>query len=586
MRVWRAGWLAVAGALAGAGARPALAQDSVIVIRPVAATGDTLGVRGLAPEIVQQVVAWFNDSTTLRFNGSTVVPATSRLVGRVAVHRGTLRVLGQIDGPVTVINGDLIVPAGGAVRGNVLVVGGQIDVRRGGIVEGEQSAFEALAPVYRLPNGLLTVSDPRRPLGEIASARATFRTGRVNTTLTLETGRTYNRVEGLPIVFGPTFTVLGPTNVDARVGLRGTFRPVSDQTKLRDAVGFAASAEFAGGGETSHRWIGFGGRGYRQISQVDDQPLTSGEAGWSAFLFQRDYRDHFEARGLEAYGFVQPAKGMRIGASLRNDLERSVPASDPISLIRNDEIWRPNPLIDDGHYRTVRLSFDYDTRDDAARPASGWLVNASWERSHSTDASPVSLPAAVRPPIPPGDYRFSKIRFDVRRYARFNPTSRVNLRFLGAGWVGGDPLPIQRRVALGGPDILPGFGFRDLNCAPAGFEDKAQTALCDRMLAVELEIRKSLPFGLPLRIRRQEIALLQQILGIERAELVVMGNAGKAWLTGDGPGRVPNNRIPKLNEWDADIGIGLDGGGIGLYLAKALAADRGLRFVVRLQRRF
>jgi hypothetical protein len=580
-------WAVVAALAAGAALtpRPAAAQDSVIVIRP-GPESDSGAVRGLPAEIVQQVISWYNDSTTLRFNGSTVVPATSRLGGRVAVYRGTLRVFGRIDGPVAVINGDLIIATGGVVAGNVLVVGGQVDIRRGGSLVGEQVAYEALAPVYRLPTGLLTISERRRALGEIASAQASFRTGRVNTTLTLETGRTYNRVEGLPIVFGPTFTVLGTTNVDARLDLRGTFRPVSDQTKLRDAVGFMASTEWAGGGEPSRRWIGFGGRGYRQIVPIDDQPLGKGEAGWSAFLLQRDYRDHYEARGLEAYGFVQPAKGLRVGVSYRRDLERSVPANDPISLIRNDEIWRPNPLIDDGHYRTLRLSLDYDTRDDVARPASGWLIHTDWERGASDDASPVSLPAAVRAPIAPGAYHFTKLRFDVRRYARFNPTSRVNLRVVGAGWIGGDPLPVQRRVALGGPDILPGFSFRDLNCAPAGFDDLARTALCDRMLAMELEVRTPVPVGLPFRIRRPEIALLQQVLGIEQAELVLMANTGKAWLTGDGPGRVPNNRIPKFNEWEADIGAGIDAGGIGFYLAKALAADRALRFTIRLQRRF
>jgi hypothetical protein len=188
--------------------------------------------------------------------------------------------------------------------------------------------------------------------------------------------------------------------------------------------------------------------------------------------------------------------------------------------------------------------------------------------------------------LPTGRYAFSRVRFDVRRYARFNPSSRVNLRVTGAGWVGGDPLPVQRRVALGGPDILPGFGFRSLNCAPSGFVDQARASLCDRMLAVQLEVRTPLPFSLPVRIRNPDLAAIQQILGIEQAELVLMANAGKAWLTGDGPGRVPNDRIPVLREWDADVGAGLDAGGIGVYLAKAVAVDRAFRIVVRLQRRF
>jgi hypothetical protein len=378
--------------------------------------------------------------------------------------------------------------------------------------------------------------------------------------------------------------VVGTTNVNARVDLRGIFRPATDRAKLRDAVGFIASTEWTGGDR--HPWIGFGGRGYRQILTTDDQPLTTGESGWSAFLLQRDLRDHFEARGLEGYGFVEPIRRLRLGLSFRQDHERSVRASDPISALRNSETWRPNPLIDDGRYRSLRLGLDYDTRDDPTRPATGWLIHADAERSASDDASPVALPVAVRAPLAPGRYQFTKVKFDVRRYARFNPTSRVNLRVMGAGWVDGDPLPVQRRVALGGPDILPGFGFRALNCAPVGFEDNAQTALCDRILAAQLEIRTNLPVGLPFRIRNHDLATLQQILGIEQAELVLMGNIGKAWLSGDGPGRVPNNRIPKFGEWEKDIGVGVDAGGIGLYVAKGLASNWPLRFTVRLVRRF
>jgi hypothetical protein len=562
-----------------------LGQDTAIVIRPIPSDADTVQV-GLAPEIVRSVVAFYNDSTTLRFQGSLTVPAGSQLQGRVAVFRGTLRVFGRIDGAVTVINGDLIIAEGGTVVGPVTVAGGRLDVRRGGSHQGEAASYDPLAPVYRQPTGLLAVRDRRKPLGELAAASASFQTGRVYTTLTLETGRTYNRVEGLPIVFGPTFTVLGTTNVDARLDLRGIFRPATDRSKLRDAVGFLASTEWTGG--ERRPWIGFGGRGYRLIQTTDDQPLTKGESGWSAFLLQRDLRDHYEARGIEVYGFVQPVRRLRFGVSLRRDSERSVRASDPISALRNSETWRPNPLIDDGHYRTIRVGLDYDSRDDPNRPANGWLIHTDVEHSKSTDVSPVALPAAVRSPLPtsPSPYQFGKLRFDLRRYARFNPTSRVNLRILGAGWLGGDPLPVQRRVALGGPDILPGFGFRDLNCAPAGFDDNALTALCDRMLAAQLEVRTNLPVGLPFRIHNPDLATLQQLLGIEQAELVLMGNVGKAWLTGEGPGRVPNNRIPKFGEWEKDVGVGIDAGGIGLYLAKGISADRPLRFTVRLVRRF
>ena len=63
-------------------------------------------------------------------------------------------------------------------------------------------------------------------------------------------------------------------------------------------------------------------------------------------------------------------------------------------------------------------------------------------------------------------------------------------------------------------------------------------------------------------------------------------NAGTAWLAGDGPGKVPVNRIPVLREWASDIGVGLDTGGLGFYAATALSGDEPIRFTLRLQRRF
>ena len=46
------------------------------------------------------------------------------------------------------------------------------------------------------------------------------------------------------------------------------------------------------------------------------------------------------------------------------------------------------------------------------------------------------------------------------------------------------------------------------------------------------------------------------------------------------------NRIPSLHEWKPDVGIGLDAGQIGAYLAKSLSEGEPVRFIVRLQRRF
>jgi hypothetical protein len=46
------------------------------------------------------------------------------------------------------------------------------------------------------------------------------------------------------------------------------------------------------------------------------------------------------------------------------------------------------------------------------------------------------------------------------------------------------------------------------------------------------------------------------------------------------------NRIPSIGEWKVDLGIGLDAGEIGAYIAKGVSEGEPVKFLVRLQRRF
>jgi len=264
-----------------------------------------------------------------------------------------------------------------------------------------------------------------------------------------------------------------------------------------------------------------------------------------------------------------------------------VRATDPWSLLRNSDRWRRNPLIDDGHYFTTGLELDFDTRNPRDLPSTGWLLRARFEHSTSDDIAPVTLPEQIRPSPPTGGgYAFDRLSLDLRRYSRLTPSLRVNTRLKADGWVGGDRMPVQRRVSLGGPDLLPGYDFRGFTCAPRGFSDASDPALCDRMIAAQVEVRTRLGLNLGYRLRARDGTPSGRFVGIEEADLVFLADAGKAWLAGDGPGQVPVNRIPSFDEWKVDVGIGLDAGEIGLYLAKSLSQGEPVRLLVRLQRRF
>lgn len=556
------------------------AQDSVIVIDPDAPPVDTLLRSGPPAEVVAELIAFYNDSATTRTAGDVTLPAGSSFEGRFAAYRGTLRIAGRVRGPVTVANGTLHLQPGADVEGDILVVGGRLIRAAGARHTGRERVLWDAAPVLRTPEGELVLRERRRSLRELATARTSFQTGKVRTTLLLATRGTYNRIEGLPVEFGPLFE-LRPTQGSAlRLDLRGILRTAGEGNRLTSDFGYQVRAEWRS------RDVGIVGQLYSEVSPIEDHPLSLSETGWSAFLLQRDHRDYFQRQGGGGAVWVQPIPRLRLELSLRRDLERSVRAIDPWSLFRNGDRWRRNPLIDDGHFVSTGLQVDYDTRNERDFPTTGWLIRGRFERSTSDDVAPVILPDGVRFAIPLEDYGFNRLAFDVRRYSRLTPALRVNARLRGDGWVNGDRLPVQRRVSLGGPDLLPGYDFRSATCVPRGFSDPALPALCDRVLTAQVEVRTRLGLNLGHRVREGEGSLSGRFIGIEEADLVFLADAGKAWLAGSGPGQVPVDRVPSIGEWDVDLGVGLDAGEIGAYLAKGITEGGAVKFVVRLQRRF
>jgi hypothetical protein len=559
----------------------ARAQDSVIVIDPDQPPGDSAVVRGgPPPAVVAELLAFYNDSGTTRMDGDVSFPPGSAFTGRLALYRGSLRIAGRVRGDVVVVNATLYLLPGADVEGDVLVVGGRLIRSPEARHLGRERVIWDAAPVLRSEVGVLVARERRRPLSDLAAARTSFQTGKVRTTLLLATGGTYDRIEGLPIVFGPTFELRPSPATAARLDLRGILRTAPEGSRLSSDFGYGARGEFRFPGG------GVAGRLYSDLAAFEDQPLSAAENGWSAFLLQRDYRDWYERTGGGGQAWVQPTPSLRIEVSLRRDHEHSVRAVDPWSLLRNSDRWRRNPLGDDGHYFTTGLQVDLDTRNDHEVPTTGWYLRGRFEHSTSDDIAPVALPETVRPAITTGGgYAFDRLTLDLRRYSRLTPSLRVNSRLRADGWVGGDRMSIQRRVSLGGPDLLPGYAFRAFTCAPRGFSDPAVPALCDRSLVAQVEVRTRLGLNLGYRLRDRQGGT-GRFIGIEEADLVFFTDAGKAWLAGNGPEQVPVNRIPSFREWKADVGVGVDAGQIGAYLAKGLSGDEPVRFLVRLQRRF
>lgn len=548
------------------------AQDSVTIdfSAPVAT------LRGEIPDsILRDAVTRFNAVTATRTHGTMVIAAGNVTLGTLGVHRGILRVSGVVRGDVIVLNGDLRIDRGGRVEGDIVVLGGHLVLAPGAVHTGRHYENETEAPVGREPDGLVGLRRPRRGLTDYTTASATFTTGPVRTTVGIE-GGTYNRVEGLPIRVGPSLEWLPDDQTIMRLQLTGILRTAGDPDGLRSDFGWVSRLEAT---RLTASNITLAVEAASQVVPMFDQAYGSLESGLGAFVLRRDYRDWFNTRGVGVKAGFTPMTRLTLSGGLQWTRERTLRAVDAFSVLRGTETWRPNPVIDDGRYRIATIGAAWDTRDDRARPASGFWIQGQIRRVMSDALTPVSLPSVIRDNVPTTGYGATEIDIDIRRYLRLNPQQAVHLRLAGGGWIGGDPLTVQRRRSIGGTDPLAGYDFRRVTCDRRRRPDPAQTALCDRQILFQAEFRRTIGLGLDQRIAGID-------LGLGEPDVVLLADAGTAWVAGDGAGRVPSGRIQAFSEWRGDVGIGLEGRLFGVFLAKAVADDDSPRLSVRLNRRF
>lgn len=555
-------------------APPLAAQDPVGIDFSRPASTDPK-VREIPDSVLDRAMAQYNAPGTTRISGTVELPAGNVWRGPQALFRGQLRIDGRVEGDVLVVNGDVRITASGVVTGGVTVLGGRLLVDAGGTVGGAQVEYPATARLTLTVDGRLMRQAGRRALSDYTSASRTFVWRGFRTTLRAEPG-SYNRNEGFPLEFGPSISWDRDERTELTLNLTGILRTASDPTESRGTLGWRGSLAAKRAG--AHP-LTIGLRAGSVIAPVADRPYQTLESGLGAFFLRRDFRDWYAQKSIGIFADLTLSPTLLASASIDQSRERSVSAVDAFSVLRSGEAWRPNPLIDDGKYTTWAAGLTYDTRDDRRRPTSGWYLRSDLRYVTSGELTPVSLPVEIRTAMPTTNYDALEMDLDVRRYQRLGPEQSLHVRLTGGGWLAGNRLTIQRRRAMNGGDPLAGYGFRAVNCDRRRRPDPALPALCDRQLAVQVEYRRTIDVNLSTRVGNTTI-------GLQRPDLVLFGDAGSAWLAGPQAGRVPSGRIQSIAEWRSDIGIGIDAGSFGLYLAKALPDNDPIRLSIRFTRRF
>ena len=540
-------------------------------------------VAGLPDGVVREALDVYNDARTTRASGRLDIAEDQRVAGDVAVLLGPLTVAGEIEGRVVVINGDLFLRPSARIGGNVLVIGGTVRGRNDATVVGDVQAYRQPLP-YREVDGRLEAEAGSwwRPWRQSPNSRSRIRV--------LSAGA-YNRVEGLPIKIGPAVrheTSRGHVSIEAL----GIIRSADEFRWDSENLGHYANVEI-GAGDRGAGGFAVGGRLYDMVTPVEEWHLRETEAGLATFMFHRDYRDHFDRHGGAGYVRLEPGRDVDVTLTYADERWGSRRIRGPFTVFRNNNEWRANPTVDDGRFHVANATLRIDTRNNVENPWTGWLITADYELGSGTVTSfGAASPLARLAPTDP-DVRYHRGFFDLRRYNRISPEGQLNLRVVLGGWLNGDELPLQRRLSVGGAGTLPGFDFRRYHedvdvgmCTASGDALPGRPAQCERVALFQAEYRGDLVIGSP------DWDWNDRWYGDLRkadAVWVLFADAGRGWLVGDRTGEIqyPRGSLPGLGTFRTDIGIGLDIGLLGIYVAKSISHSKEPANVfVRLRHRF
>jgi hypothetical protein len=563
---------------------------TLLLATPAAIAGGQAEMRPqpLPREIRREVVARWNAprTTGLRATDRLELAAGREVGGDVFVLRGPLVISGHVTGNVLAVNADVTLRPTARIDGDMLIVGGQLDRGGGARVDGS-------IRIYRQPL-------PYREEGERIVALDQDGGGEDSWWRRLERGRDdnrsdllrvvqagpFNRAEGLPIELGPLVQRATPWG-GVRLNAAAVLRTATSFSSERSDVGQRLGGEVRFGQDHG---VGVGAGTFNVVDGIETWQLSNLETALAAFVARRDYRDYFARHGASAYVTAFGSHDLNVLGSFSEERWSSRVARNPFSVLHGGEAWRENPSVDEGlfHVATVRTSLD--TRTDPVDPWSGWFVSADFERGQGTETTiaPTSAPRLN----PPGPTWYARAFLDLRRYNRLGPDAQLNMRVVTGGWTGGDELPLERRLSVDGPGALPGFDFRSgragpdvgtCNVVPAL---ASQPAECDRIVLTQIEYRGDLPLDLfsrydwwPFRYRGAH----------GDATWVLFADAGRGWRVGTASSDLTYSAgtLPPFRTFRADVGLGLDVGGFGVYTAKSVSTPaEPINYFVRLRHRF
>ena len=409
--------------------------------------------------------------------------------------------------------------------------------------------------------------------------------------LIISSGKTYNRAEGLPVYIGPSFHDSAGA-AEFNVSVLGIIRSADTFHWDDENLGHRIMADMRVG---RGRGYGFGISSYDVVTPVEQWQLPDPDAGLAVFFGHRDFRDYFNRHGAKATATFNMSPHSSFSVDWSDERWGSVRARNVFSVFGNGKEWRPNPAVDAGRFHVAVARANIDTRNDDTYPSTGWLFLGEYERGSGrlSDVGPTSPMAR---PSAPSKLSYGRLLLDLRRYNRLSPNSWINGRLVLGGWLHGDQLPLERRFSIGGLGTIPGFDFRKFQpgavdvsqCSDAGPPPPGNPAQCERVALAQLEYRNELHSSFFDFLNSRAIRL-RGIGFTVRPTAVAFVDAGRGWLVGPPSGTLQysSRSLPRFGTFRTDVGLGLDLGIFGVYVAKAVSSSKEPANVfLRVRRRF
>ena len=191
----------------------------------------------------------------------------------------------------------------------------------------------------------------------------------------------------------------------------------------------------------------------------------------------------------------------------------------------------------------------------------GWWLRGASSRAAATTWRRSTLPAAVRDPTAHHGLQLQPAHARRPALQPAPADDRLNLRLWAGGWLGGDPLPVQRRLSLGGLDMLPGYAFRGLHLrAGRASPTRRRPRSATGRSVTQAEFRHACRSSRATPYRDQDHQELDRFIGIDEIRTWSLRRRRQGLARGDGPGGCPTTGSRRSSEWKADVGAAIDAG--------------------------